>query len=170
MQIFVALHQSHEQTKIFTIEVEGIETIGEVKRKVQDIEGINPDVQVLEFAGERLDDGKTLRDYKIGKEVTLHLIRCSRGLLFQVFVYSTSTGETFVVDDNSVSDTVETLKRKIQTSEGIRLDKYEFVLEKKQLDDGLTLSEYNIEEGSVILLQEISCSSRRSHGRGCSIL
>jgi ubiquitin C len=154
MQIFVKCHQSHVQAKAITLEAEGTETIGEIKLKVQDKEDIIPDEQVLVFAGQPLEDNKTLRDYKVSKEDTLHLIRLIRGLLFQVFVYSTSTRKTFVLDDNNASDTVETLKIKIQANEGICLDGKQLVFEGKQLEDGLTLADYSIKEGSVILLPE----------------
>ena len=173
MQIFVKLHQSQVQAKIITIEAGGIETIRKIKSQVQDKEGIIPDEQVLEFAGQRLEDDKTLKDYKVSSEDTLHLILSSRGSLFQIFVYSNATRKTFVLDNNDASTTVETLITKIQASQGICLDRKELVFEGKQLDNELTLSDYNIEEGSVILLQEISGrplhSRRRSHWQ-CSIM
>mgnify|MGYP002803393100 CR=1 FL=1 len=170
-QIFVKLYQSQVQAKTITIEAEGTETIRNIKCRVQDKEGIIPDVQVLEFAGERLEDEKTLRDYNVSTQDTLHLILSSRGLIFQVFVYSTSTRKTFVLDNNDASETVETLKKNIQTSQGICLDRKELVYEGKQLDNGLTLSDYNIEEGSVILLREISRrTSRSTSHRLCSVM
>ena len=154
MQIFVKLHQSHVQAKIITVETEPSETMHGIKCKVQDKEGIIPDVQVLVFSGKRLEDSETLSHYNIHKEDTIHLICCTRGELFKVFVYSTSTRKTFVLVNNNASDTVKKLKIKIQTNAaGIRLDGQQLVFEDQQLEDGPTLSDYGIEEGSVIFLQ-----------------
>jgi len=123
--------------KIITVYVKSSDTIDSVKREIRRKEGIITDRKCLVSNGRDLEDAKTLADYNIQRESTLHLIRL-RNKKRKEFSAKPRTGKSI--------DTIGNTKRKILVREHIP---HQQIFNGKQIEGCHAISDYNIKKNST---------------------
>jgi ubiquitin C len=142
MRCFVAIGKA-----IIILQLERGETIGHVKAKIQETEGIPPDQQSLFFATNELADDRTLADYDIRQGSRLKLrLRCL-GIFVQTF-----TGKIISLNAEE-RETIESVKAKLQDTEAFSPGKLSLFFKGNKLDDDRTLADYDIKLRLVSTLQ-----------------
>jgi ubiquitin len=141
--------------KIITLEFEPSDSIGTIKRKIQDKEGIPPEKQRLIFGDMLLEDGRTLADYDIIEGATLNLVIRYGKYFMQIFI-RTLADKTITLEVKPYAS-VLSVKQKIQDLEGIPCEQQLLLVFGKQdeeLEDDDTLADYNIIEGATLHLRQ----------------
>ncbi|GKC54679.1 polyubiquitin 11-like protein [Tanacetum coccineum] len=127
-----------------SLEVESSYTVGRLRAKIQDEEGLPLDNHSLYFTGTQLQDSRTLADYNIQYNSTLHLMK-------KIFIQNSHSGKTITLEVES-SDTIGNVKATIHEKEGFSVSHQNLFSAGMQLDDSHTLADYNIHTGTTLLL------------------
>ena len=136
--------------KTITLNVKPETSIKNIKVEIQKRKGISIHKQRLHFGGQELKDDSVLRDHNIGKESTLYLRL--KGQFGSIPIYVMMPTGKMTILDVLPSDSVENIKQEIYNKDGISSNQQYLIFDGKELEDGHTLRELNINKGSVLHL------------------
>lgn len=130
--------------KVITFDVEYSDTISSLKSAIKESEGIDVYQQSLFFGGVELEDSKTFADIGISEGATINL-----ETTFTLNVETPTKTLNLTVE---YLDTINNIKEKILTSEGIPIAVQTLKFDEALLDDEKTCADSNLTEGSTIKL------------------
>ena len=134
--------------KTIQLEVQPSHTIDSVKAQLHDLEKIPVDQQRLSFGSEQLQGARTLEDYYIEEDASIHLVVRPKPQEMQLFV-KLLTGRSIALQVSS-DDTIEKAMSRI--SDGIPFDQQRAVFAGKLLEPHRTFEDYDIQKESTIHL------------------
>ena len=129
--------------------VETKDTIGKIKQKINNIEGIFPNRYKLKFKEIELKDNKTIEEYDIGNKDILHLFQIDK---IQIQVENI-LAQKILINVEYLDTEISLIKEKIKDKEGILSDKYKLIYKGTKLEDNKTLEDYSINSKSIIILK-----------------
>ena len=129
------------------LNVDLTDQVDDIKSIIESKEGIPKDHQLLIYGGKQLTDGHSLNEYSLQNNSTIHLvIRLHGGMIIYI---KTLTGEHITLEVEP-TDRIEDVKDKIQDQIGTSSEQLRLIFAGRQLEDGKTLQDYNIQKESTL--------------------
>lgn len=132
--------------KRLEVEVGPEELVTDVMEKVKAIEGIPNERQKLIIAGHQLNPDRKFFHYCTENNRTIHLLL--RGM--QIFVENSVQHQ--VILDVGPSDPIKMVKIQVEDKTSIPPESQKLIFDHQELDDDLTLTDYNVREKAVVHL------------------
>ena len=130
--------------KTFTFEIMQMDTIADIKSKIQELEGIPVEKVVVD--GETLKDHRTLRDYDIQNGSSIYVVRLGDSMHIKVLMRYAYQSPCITLEAMPW-DTIGDIKAKLRQ---MSFEVSDLKIGHNLLDDHHTLSDYNIQNGSTI--------------------
>ena len=124
-------------------------SIESIKDMIKCKTGFYPNRERLMRGCRGLEDGRTLSDYNIQKESTIHVEGRHNGMSY---IMETVNGKNII--DVEPSDSIKNIKAKVQDNEGISAEQQKLFFDWQQLEEGRTFSDYNFQNESTIPLNK----------------